>query len=168
MNPGRGNGWLCRAVVYMWHWRKVLWRFLNKIRIGIGSTKWSFFHWIPFNWNLKVYFLISSSIFIFSLQVLALKWVQQNIANFGGNPKNVTIFGESAGAISAANHLVSPLSKGLFQRIIFQSGSASFIHNGIHVKSTENVNTFAKVLKCEVDKDLLSCLRSKRLVRRGL
>ena len=49
-------------------------------------------------------------------QSLALKWVNQNIANFGGNPDMVTIFGESAGALSVSLHLLSPLSEGLFQR----------------------------------------------------
>jgi para-nitrobenzyl esterase len=54
-------------------------------------------------------------------QVAALKWVRENIAGFGGDPNNVTIFGESAGAVSVAAHLVSPLSKGLFHRAILQS-----------------------------------------------
>ena len=49
-------------------------------------------------------------------QSLALKWVNQNIAKFGGNPDMVTIFGESAGALSVSLHLLSPLSEGLFQR----------------------------------------------------
>ena len=49
-------------------------------------------------------------------QSLALKWVNKNIAKFGGNPDMVTIFGESAGALSVSLHLLSPLSTGLFQR----------------------------------------------------
>lgn len=47
-------------------------------------------------------------------QVEALKWVRQNILNFGGDPTNVTIFGYSAGAASVTLHLVSPLSRGEF------------------------------------------------------
>ncbi|KAL0831013.1 hypothetical protein ABMA28_001899 [Loxostege sticticalis] len=55
-------------------------------------------------------------------QVAAMKWVQKNICNFGGNPKNVTIFGQSAGAACVTYHCVSPMTKGLFKRAIAQSG----------------------------------------------
>ena len=54
-------------------------------------------------------------------QRAALQWVQHNIGNFGGDPKAVTIFGESAGGGSVMVHLTSPLSRGLFQRAILQS-----------------------------------------------
>lgn len=57
-------------------------------------------------------------------QVAALKWVQRNIRAFGGDPDNVTIFGESAGAASVALHVLSPMSKGLFHKAILQSGSS--------------------------------------------
>ena len=56
-------------------------------------------------------------------QVAALKWVKENIAEFGGNPDNVTIFGESAGAISCMLQSVIPAAKGLFQKAIPQSGN---------------------------------------------
>ena len=55
-------------------------------------------------------------------QIAALKWVRQNIPAFGGDPNNVTIFGESAGGVSVHTHLSSPLSRGLFQKAISQSG----------------------------------------------
>ncbi|KAK7870482.1 hypothetical protein R5R35_000754 [Gryllus longicercus] len=57
-------------------------------------------------------------------QTMALRWVQENIAVFGGDPNNVTIFGESAGGASVHFQLLSPLAKGLFHRVIAQSGSA--------------------------------------------
>lgn len=55
-------------------------------------------------------------------QLAALAWVKRNIAQFGGDPDNVTLFGESAGAIDAGQLMASPLSQGLFRRVISESG----------------------------------------------
>ena len=55
-------------------------------------------------------------------QQAALKWVQRNIASFGGTPNNVTLFGVSYGGLATAAQLISPLSKGLFHKAIIQSG----------------------------------------------
>lgn len=55
-------------------------------------------------------------------QVAVLRWVKENISCFGGDPNSVTIFGESAGGASVTYHMFSPMSEGLFHRIIAQSG----------------------------------------------
>lgn len=79
-------------------------------------------------------------------QIAALKWVQQNIESFGGDPDNVTIFGESAGGESVLHMLSSPLAKGLFHRAIMQSpaNSGQMIHLDKafkHIPSAEHLST---------------------------
>lgn len=61
-------------------------------------------------------------------QVAALQWVRENIEKFGGDPYQVTVFGESAGAMSIGVLLTLPSAKGLFQRAILQSGAAANVH----------------------------------------
>jgi len=59
-------------------------------------------------------------------QIAALDWVRENISAYGGNPKNVTIFGESAGAWSVTELMASPLAKGKFHKAILQSGASTY------------------------------------------
>jgi para-nitrobenzyl esterase len=77
-------------------------------------------------------------------QICALEWVQENIAAFGGDPDNVTLAGESAGAMSVGALLGAPAAHGLFRRAICQSGAA---HNVIDVAAAEQITThFAEAL----------------------
>ena len=65
-------------------------------------------------------------------QIRALEWVRENIATFGGDPENVTIFGESAGGMSVGTLLATPRAKGLFHRAILQSGALHNIETADH------------------------------------
>lgn len=69
--------------------------------------------------------LADSGTYGFQDQQAALRWVRDNIAGFGGDPDNVTLFGESGGAIGTCAQLTSPSAAGLFHRAILQSGSCS-------------------------------------------
>ncbi|MFJ7071353.1 carboxylesterase/lipase family protein [Streptomyces sp. NPDC098781] len=70
-------------------------------------------------------------------QLAALRWVRENIGAFGGDPANVTVFGESAGAISIAALLASPRSKGLFHRAVLQSGAPAAVAPAVAGATTE-------------------------------
>ena len=90
-------------------------------------------------------------------QQAALRWIQRNIARFGGDPENVTIAGQSAGALSVLAHLISPGSRGLFQRAIVESGS--FALNQLSLAQAEAFGeNFANVSGC-ADQSA-ACLRS--------
>ena len=65
-------------------------------------------------------------------QIAALKWVRRNIAKFGGDPGNVTLFGQSSGAEYVGCLMTSPLANGLFHRAIMQSSSATDLYPSVH------------------------------------
>jgi len=91
-------------------------------------------------------------------QIAALQWVTDNIAGFGGDPGNVTIFGESAGGLSVCNLLAAPPAKGLFHRAIIESGGCDLIQS--MEKGYQQGASLVKVMGCEGN-DPLNCLRAR-------
>ena len=98
-------------------------------------------------------------------QNLALTWVQRHIADFGGNPEDVTLFGESAGSFSVFHQLISPWSAGLVHRAIAQSGApfGTYLTVQPPKKSRRVAEALATRLGCSVSNDeaLLTCLKAK-------
>ena len=97
-------------------------------------------------------------------QIAALHWVQKNIEKFGGDPEQVTIFGQSAGAFASTYHLYSPQSRGLFKRVIAQSGVAGFAPSFHHHQEDDAVrygNNAALILGCLLPDNRVQCLREK-------
>ena len=82
--------------------------------------------------------------------IAALRWVRANIAHFGGDPTNVTIAGQSAGAVAVSDLLVSPLAKGLFHRAVIQSGPVMNLPiTSTLVQAERAGTTFAAGLKAD-------------------
>ncbi|KAL6037340.1 hypothetical protein STEG23_031574, partial [Scotinomys teguina] len=95
-------------------------------------------------------------------QVAALRWVRDNIVNFGGNPGSVTIFGESAGGASVSLLVLSPLAKNLFHRAISESGV--LLSAGMVKKNTQSVTKLiATISGCKTTTSavMVHCLRQK-------
>lgn len=91
-------------------------------------------------------------------QRAALQWVQANISAFGGDPKNTTILGQSAGGASVVTHLVSPGSKGLFQTALIESGSYVFLSVQSLSTALTNGDAFAQGEGCAPTD--VACLRA--------
>jgi para-nitrobenzyl esterase len=92
-------------------------------------------------------------------QQAALRWVQRSIRGFGGNPRNVTVFGESAGGASTLAQLVSPGARGLFQRAIVESGTYKLTQQSQASAESSGAAFAAKVGCSGSDAAIASCLR---------
>ncbi len=94
-------------------------------------------------------------------QTAALEWVSDNVAAFGGDPDNITIFGESAGAFSVCSHLASPRSAGLFHKAILQSGTCERPWPTLEAAENQG-DVFAEILGCaDAPEGELACMRAK-------
>jgi carboxylesterase type B len=93
-------------------------------------------------------------------QVMALQWVKDNIKKFGGSSRKVTIFGNSYGGMEVTSHLLSPMSNGLFQRAISQSGTVLLPHIFTQ-HPLESANELARELNCTGNStaEIVACFR---------
>jgi para-nitrobenzyl esterase len=93
-------------------------------------------------------------------QMLALRWVKNNIAAFGGDPSNVTAWGTSGGATQLFSLLSMPMAKGLFQRAVLQSGGAGELSNQTRDQSLQIGDKAVAALGCDKASDVVACLRA--------
>ena len=91
-------------------------------------------------------------------QLAALRWVHDEIEAFGGDPDNITLFGQSAGAMSIGNLMAAPMAEGLFHRVILQSGAMRHVHTPI--ESRQIAEQF--MLELGVDPDRREAIEEMR------
>jgi para-nitrobenzyl esterase len=95
-------------------------------------------------------------------QIAALAWVRENIAAFGGDPDNVTVFGQSAGAMSIGALLAAPAARGLFRRAILQSGGPSTVMSAATGEKT--ARRLAEKLGVPVTREAIGAVARDRLL----
>jgi len=100
-------------------------------------------------------------------QVAALRWIHDNIAKFGGDPGNVTIFGESAGGWAVCHLLASPLAAGLFQRAILESGNC-FASADLATGYSQGQKIASRVGCAPEDLNCLRSLPAKKILNQGV
>jgi para-nitrobenzyl esterase len=129
---------------------------------------------VTFNYRLGVFGFLAhpgledSGNFGLQDQQAALRWVQRNVTQFGGDPSQVTLFGESAGGVSTCAHLAAPGSAGLFQRAIIQSGPCALTtqwpygEDGNWVsRPRATAEQAGQKLAATLGCDTIACLRTK-------
>lgn len=122
------------------------------IQYRLGPLGFLYMDGIPANLGLKD-------------QICALRWVQDNIAAFGGDPENITIFGQSAGSISVSYLLIMPAAEGLFQKAIAQSATFPLVP-WTPEKATALTQKLLSKLKVEYgDLDVLKHLQWEEIIQ---
>lgn len=97
-------------------------------------------------------------------QIEAMKWVNKNIARFGGDPNKVTIFGGSSGGMCVALLMLSPLASGLYKNVIMQSGTAAALSSAMEMNEAHSrARSFADEIGCDVMNNLKACAKMKSL-----
>lgn len=91
-------------------------------------------------------------------QLTALEWVHKNIAGFGGDPKKITLVGQSAGAMSIAEHCLSPMSEGLFRGAVMMSGAGAF-KGAVSPRTPEQTRSFWDKICAEAGVSDMAALR---------
>lgn len=100
-------------------------------------------------------------------QNLALRWIKSNIQSFGGDPQRITLAGISSGAYAITAHMLSPMSKGLFQNVILASGALTF-NQKMKTNNFDLAEQIANRVNCTTKtiEAMAQCLRNVRLLRK--